>query len=403
MTFPIEQAVDFSDVVGKLQCEQVWEFETGIRPACPQVAEDTFEALAAPLDFPSLQNAIVPGDHVAIAADPNVPSIDLVVEGAVRAIDQAGAGQIDVVVSDETTDATFDSIVRRATDRCRVTRHLCSQRASVCYLAADAGADPIYLNRLLVDADLVLPIAACRVADATRDSDVTGLYPTFSDSLARRRCLGQRSRPMSNRRSGLAPSEEPAWLLGVQLMLGVTATPCGRAREIVAGTPHAIRNRLVAANAQSDEFSSSASLVIASLDGDAQQQSWINAARAASAAARFASPNATIVLWTAISDQLSLPSADLLQDLSSQDPDAEDEVDEETGAFPSWDADAGPRRILANIAQSHRLLIRSQLEQDAIEAMGLGAIDSIQQLIKLSQSLDSCGILRAAQFAGPTV
>ncbi len=101
------------------------------------------------MDFPPLEQAIVPGDRVAIAVDANIPSIAKVVEGAIRALRQAGAGEIEIVVSDEASETTLESVTRIAGDRDRsLARHAVRKRECLRYLGADEEADPIYLKPL---------------------------------------------------------------------------------------------------------------------------------------------------------------------------------------------------------------------------------------------------------------
>ena len=42
---------------------------------CPDSFQATVSALNGPADFPPMTAAIVPGDHVAIALDPNTPEV----------------------------------------------------------------------------------------------------------------------------------------------------------------------------------------------------------------------------------------------------------------------------------------------------------------------------------------
>ncbi len=100
------------------------------------------------------------------------------------------------------------------------------------------------------------------------DSDLTGIFPGLF------RFAGSRPLPGSSLRCGGCriktarnSAKQPAWLLGIQIMLCVTANHLGRASEIFAGTPAAIRNQLVPAPRLPDDFPPSAPLVIAALDG----------------------------------------------------------------------------------------------------------------------------------------
>jgi hypothetical protein len=387
---------NFAETWSVLESKQVWQYETGTRNNCRDVPKQAFNALQRPDDFPPIEAAIVPGDRVAIAVDPNVPAVVEVIQGTMKALGQTDASEIDIVLWDEASEETLAAIQEEVGESTRVVRHQSSHRESLRYLAADDDADPIYLNRLLVDADFVLPIVAGRPLDASSNHDLTGVFPHFADSTSRNRHRAQQAAKRQDAKNDSAYLPETAWLLGVHILVSVTASTTGQAGEIIAGTPAAIRKKLTPSRRLPDEFPPPASLVIASLDGDAQQQTWCNAARAIKAASRYVQPGGTIVLWSAIEER---PSGQLLSLGDSEDSEWDDD-DQPSDDFPRWDASIDTARTLARIAAEYRLLIHSHLDD---ESMGLGSVASTEELARLSRSFDDCGVLRAAQFAGTTI
>ena len=157
----------------------------------------------------------------------------------------------------------------------------------------------------------------------------------------------------------------------------------------------------VATEVQALPLQAMASEGLASMDGDSQQQSWCNAARAIAAAARYAQPDATIVLWSAIDDPPSGQLLNLADARVAADPGSNGEPLEED--FPPWVESTVTARTIARIAADHRLLIHSRLEEETIESMGLASIESVEELTRLSRTFNTCGVLRAAQFAGTTI
>jgi hypothetical protein len=390
--------IDFADAVDVLSSPEVWQSESGIADACRDIADQMVGALQQPADFPPLEAAIVQGDRVALAVDPNIPGIVEIVEGAIAAVRQTDAEEIEIVLGDEAQEETIAAIAERAGDAIRVVRHRSTDRESVRYLGANAQADPIYLNRKLVDANFVLPIVAGRPLDTSCPHDMTGVFPAFADSAAKCRYRRQLAMRSESSQSSTDP-EEVAWLLGVQLMVCVTATPGGDVGRIIAGTPGTVAEKLEAMRRGPEDLPQPAEMVVASLDGSAQQQTWCNAARAVAAASRYVQPEGTIVLWSAIDQppEGRLLSVDDERNLSF---DEEDLLAEEN--FPEWDESTGTANTLARIASQYRLLIHSRLPDETIESMGFGSIASDGQLARLSQSFDSCAVLRAAQYAGTT-
>lgn len=398
--------INFADSIKALQSQQVWEYETGSRAACKDVAQATFTALQRPADFPPIEAAIVPGDRVALAVDPNAPNVADVVLGALRAVKSTEAGEVDVILWDEATDETVAAVRQVVGNLAETFRHSPTDRAALRYLGADEFADPIYLNRRLVDADFVLPIVAARPMDTLGGQDLTGIFPAFADSISRKRFLdSQTPGSDTSTRKGTAsdPTLEPAWLLGVQIMISVVSRNRGDAGQVLAGTTESIRKQLKPTRRLPDEFPPAAPLVIASVDGDQQQQTWSNAARAVAAASRFAQDEGTIVLWSAISEPPSNRLLALMENAESK-PEPAEEVAErgDDEDFPVWDETVNVARTLARVALENRLLIHSQIDSEWIEGMGLGSVNSSDELTRLSQSFEACGVLRAAQFEGTT-
>lgn len=397
---PNPNPIDIDEIIGLLAGPEIWQSEPETADACLDVPGQVLEALRQPADFPPLEQAIVSGDRVAIAIDPNIPGILEVVEGVVAALRRTDAEQIEIVLGDEAADETVAAIEAQVDDDIHVTRHRSTEREAVRFLGADERADPIYLNRSLVDADFVLPIVAGRPLDTRRAHDLTGVFPAFADSASRRRYRRQLAEHSDSAPPAVHP-QEAAWMLGVLLMVCVTATSRGQAARIIAGTPAGVAGQLSAVRHSPDESPRSAELVIAALDGSTQQQTWCNAARAVAAASRYVQPEGTIVLWSAIDEA---PQG-RLKNLADEDgATVELEMDESPteDSFPDWDESTGSAQTLARVASQHRLLIHSRLDEETIESMGLGSIESPQQLARLSQSYESCAVIRAAQYAGTT-
>ena len=216
------QRVPFRELIASVAAEEVWEYQVAAAHECSDVTGATIDALQHPDDFPALEAAIVPGDRVALAIDPGVPQINEIIRGVMKVISQTNAGGVDIVLWDEATDETAEQLRHETDAACEVTRHISDARESLRYLAADESADPIYLNRRLVDADFILPIVTARPLDKLSGYDLSGIFPTLSDSATRIRHREARSLC-----SKTAANREPphlAWLLGVQLQLGVQVT-----------------------------------------------------------------------------------------------------------------------------------------------------------------------------------
>lgn len=391
------QCVLFRDLIPSVAAEQVCHYQVAATAECRDVTQATIDALQNPMDFPSLAAAIVPGDRVALAVDPSVPQLDQIIRGVTKAISQTGAGGIDLVLWDEATDETVQNLRRECDPAVEVTAHIPDSRETLRYLAADEAADPIYLNRRLVDADFILPIMMTRPIDMRTGGDVTGIFPMLSDSATRGRHRDARLSPVAEHANRNPPNLD--WLLGVQLLLRIQASDSGTVGGVIAGGVEAMGKQVTSPTRLPDEFPPACPLVIASLDGDAQQQCWINAARAAEAASRFVTPGGTLVLWTEIAQP---PWGHLLGLSAPEMPETEFGPSEQR-EFPHWDATIGPAQVLARLGDEHRILLHSQVESELIEAMGIGTVETAEELNRLTRSFPACGVLQAAQFAGSTL
>ncbi len=372
-----------------LACETVLRDSPLDQKAIDDVRAVTCEALLGPLDFPGLAESIVPGDHVVLAIDPNVPQIKQVVAGVIQAISQTEAGRIDVVLWDEVDDVTMETVTKEVSPSSKVIRHQGDRRRDVRYLAADESADPIYVNRLLVDADFVLPVVAARwEGKGDVAADPTGIYPLLVDSASRKRFGDPAATPV--------PAQQTAWLLGVQMHLCVVPQHEGGIGTIVAGTAVAIQSHLQSIfTPDAEDLVPDADLVLAVIDGDPTAHTWQNAARAAQAASRVAAEGATIVVWTQISDPIPVVAVDELA------PDDEGESDDGDDDFPPWNSHEGIAARLAEIATHYRLMVHCDLDAETIEAAGWGAIENTEQLRRLSAGFGVGRVLRAAQFLAP--
>lgn len=395
------RSVHFADLAEQLTANQVWQYERSPAGPAGKTAQRTVEALKQPLDFPPVADALVPGDRVALAVDPNLPELVDIVTATAMNLRESGAEAVDVVLWDEAKEETLsqlrEQLQREGTSlsgRCEVLRHDSADRESLRYLAADDDGEPLYLNRAVVDADFVLPVVAERPLDALSPCDPAGVFPALADSASR--C---RYRDALRGAGNETVQPEIAWLLGVHVLMSVTADACGRAGRIVAGTPQAVRQQVGPAPRRPDEFPPDAALIVASLDGDTQQQTWANAARAVAAASRYAEPGGTIVLWTEIDQPLGDASV-RLGDSSASMSDSEEKLGSD--GFPLWESHVGVARTFERVAAEHRILLHSRLDAETVEAMELGVVRSPEELRRVSSSFASCGILRAAQFAGST-
>ena len=123
------------------------------------------QALASPLEFPPLARAVVPGDKVVLALDRGVPQSPELLSGAVACCSWPGCWRKTsrwLRRPRPMRDAAIRlSCPARRRDSIATEVHDPKQRDSFSYLGATSDAKPIYINRVIYDADFVISIGCC--------------------------------------------------------------------------------------------------------------------------------------------------------------------------------------------------------------------------------------------------
>ncbi|MDP6445351.1 MAG: lactate racemase domain-containing protein [Pirellulaceae bacterium] len=359
---------------------------------------DTPAAVAAalhdPLDFPSISLATIPGDRIAIALENAVPQADQVLAGVVHALlsGAASPSEITVLVADDDADvaAAIPSDVR---DEMRFVRHHAEEQDELAYLAASADGEPIYLNRELTDADVVLPIGVLRDLDSLGYSGVYGsVFPQFADARTQKRFWSPESRDPARRKQ---EADEAAWLLGAQFTIQVAPAPSGAIVRVLAGDCRAVEREgaSIVRSLWRLQAPRRAKLVVAAVDGPPALQTWDNVGRALHAAMNVADDDGAIVLCT----DLAEPPGPALQRLASPEL-----TDEDLQAIRTSDSpDAMSAALLAELRGRSHVYLLSQLDENDVEDLGIGHVPQPDDVTHLSQRCESCILLGDAQFASP--
>ena len=353
-------------------------------------------ALVDPLGFPPLRSAVVPDDRVVIAIDRGVPQSVPVVAGIVQSLQECEhtVGAISVVVSEESSDI-LDGVPRALRSQLEVTVHDPSNPDSLSYLAASKEGKPIYFNKQICDADLVLPVGTLRLADGLGYFGVhSGLFPTFSDEVTQRRFRAPLTSDWTaHQRRRLAEVEEAAWLLGIQLTIQVVPSAGGGVLQVLAGNGEDVARQGQASCQAAWKYAvpEPAELVIAMIDGGIAQQTWDNFARGLFAASQAVVEGGTI----AICSGLRCAPGPALRRISTSADDSRVIHD----IRRDRSADAVAALVLAAAKEKARVYLLSDLDPDFVEELGVGCIGSATDLERLSRQFSSCILLDSAQHA----
>jgi hypothetical protein len=218
-----------------------WHGPAGVAPA--DVTRMVRTALETPRQYPPLRQAVVPGDQVVVALDLEVPAAGGVLRAVCETLVEAGveAGSITVLTAG---DAGLRLQGAGLPGGVVWSVHDPDDRNHLAYLASTGVGRRVYLNRLLTDADVVVPIG--RLAYDARigyRGPWSVLFPGLSDRETARafRSLAADDWPdRDHPGEALGESAEVSWLLGSQFQVGIVAGTLGPA-EAVAGLESIVR------------------------------------------------------------------------------------------------------------------------------------------------------------------
>ena len=202
----------------------------------------TRRALQQPLGFPPLAQAVVPGDRVVLALDRDVPEAGPILAELFDCLLERGLSAADItLLAAGPPGATIESakalLPAEYRDAAAVVRHDPDDRNQLSYLAVASDDEPIYLNRLLCDADFVVPIGCLRCQPALDYHGVYGgLFPTFSGRVTQGKPKGAGSKGARQPSRTRDRTQEVGWLLGVQFVVQVVPGANGQVASVLAGT-----------------------------------------------------------------------------------------------------------------------------------------------------------------------
>jgi nickel-dependent lactate racemase len=288
-------------------------------------------------------------------------------------------------------------------DAVQLAMHDSTHQTGLSYLAADAQGTPIYLNRLLCDADLVIPVGCLRAEDSIHRNGRAGiwndtLYPTFADRMALDH-LAPNGVPLTAGQTAHRHRQvdQVAWLLGVQITAQVVPAAGDSTSQVLAGSPDTVfrEGRALCQAEWQREVPRRASLVVAGIGGGKGLQSWVNVGRALEAALRVVSDDGAIVLCTELQEKLG-PALKILAHSN------------ENEATRSWlrkqnSADAPLARRLAESLDHVTVYLLSNLSEDVVSSLGFAYVGSPHEIARLASHHHSCVLLPDAQYAWPTV
>ena len=254
--------------------------------------------------------------------------------------------------------------------------HDAENEAGHSYLAANADALPVHVNRLLVDADVVLPIGWPTAGEADQQTDC--IYPDFSNesTLARFR---KRKNPFLARWNEIQLANDT---LGAFFTIQLVCGPGDAIHGVIVGSRNEVvklarekTNRLWAFQWDQDDVE----MTVATIESD--DQNWDDFANALVTASRVTCSDGPIVIWSEISVPASRP---IRAALMSQ---FEDVISTKLNKT---------MQHVAAIVSERPVYLRCGLAQNGVEELGLGFVEDADEVVRISNSRKSGLLIRDA-------
>jgi len=219
-----------------------WAGPEGLDPS--RSVDALRSALEQPTDYPPLRQIVVPGDRLVIAFDQTIAPARGFLEAMTQTLAEAGVGPSDITVIAPRNGTGLEQALPSGVS---LVVHDPDDRGELAYLATTKLGRRIYLNRLLTDADVVVPVAGLGYdAVVGYRGPWSLLFPGMSDRETIKAYRSQSiretaNRPRSRAMSKLDESFEVSWLLGSQLHVGLVPATAGIV-EAVAGRETTVRD-----------------------------------------------------------------------------------------------------------------------------------------------------------------
>ncbi|QDT37494.1 lactate racemase domain-containing protein [Stratiformator vulcanicus] len=384
-----------------LPVEQVTGHFTG--PARLADVTATLEsALDDPVEFPKLEESVIPGDQVVVVVDARTPHLPELTAAVIERLVRAGidADGITVVPSSKTMADSGDVAESTEDARYQNIKHDPGSEAACRYLASTSTGERIYLSSHVIDADVVISIGLTAFDPLLGYCGTNSVfYPWLSnvEAIQRIRGAGHRELGPDDERPLRQTVDEIGWLLGTQFTVQAVAGAGGGISQLLAGGTEPVFRRLKRYQTESWKLSQperSETVVVAvdSALGDSPGQAWSRLAAAVDVARRLVCRDGRIVVLTDLSEE---PPAEIAALARFDQPiDVVSALKRENAAV-----DLGDTSRLVDALDWARVYLLSQLGSDLVEDLFFIPLEHEDEVRRLLSSEDEILIVGSAQHA----
>lgn len=354
-----------------------------------------------PLEFPALELALVPDDHVVIVLDRGVPSSAQIISGVWKAMALAGVAPENVLILQPASMAAGrpqdprDQLPSGVRERIGWKIHDPTAENATGYLASSAAGERLYLAREVLDADFVLPIGRFGFDPMLGRRELTSaFYPGLSTPEAFAKTLGQGHVELGpdDERPLRQLVHEVAWLLGIQFAIQVLPSGShGGAAALLVGNTDRVAERgrtLLDLNwrVTLDQRGETALLAI---PGSGDETTWSDLGAALEAAQKLIVHGGRIIV---LSDLAAAPGPGIELIRSSRSP--KSALQPLRKAAPP---DVLAATQIASAADWASIYLLSRLDSQVVEEAFMTPLEQEKEAARLLESCDGCVVLAGAQ------
>jgi len=210
-------------------------------------------AFREPVNFPHISQVVYPGDKVAVAADAFTVSRPELLAGIVVEIVSVGLDANDVTIlmleqERKMHEQAFrDALPKEYRTAIWVVGHNPNDPQSLAMLGVAKDDSPIMLNRVLVDADVVIPVERYEAAPGMGYFGMQSvIYPRFADTETQKRFLFSEAKRNREKLLATLTAEvgEIAYALGIIMTVQILADFHDEIRQVIVGDAKEIAKRL---------------------------------------------------------------------------------------------------------------------------------------------------------------
>lgn len=346
------------------------------------------QTLSAPEFYPPLNQSVFPGDSVAIVLQSGLPhsrlvlatlieqlgSVNVAVSDIVVVVTRRTADQLDIdpglyEIPDENKAAGIRPAmfpIEFEFNTINFQVHDPINRSGHSYLVANVEGDPVHVNRILVDADVVLPVGCPKPGEANQQVDC--IFPDFSNEATLHRFSQGKGSFVSRWQEIELANDSLGAFFSIQIVCGPGDTIGGvysGARKDAVNSARAATNELWTL-----QWQTQSDVVVATIESDPLNQNWDDFANALIAASRVSTTDGPIVIW---SDITTNPDRNTRKACMAQ---FEDAI---SAKLPQT------LQRVAAIIKDCPVFLRSGLNRNVVEELGLGFVESAGEVVRIAE------------------